>query len=347
LKKNFGREIGKWSEIKLKCIHSYLGAYSNILTRAGYKEYYFIDGFASTGFCKSKQTSKTIRGSATLALSVNPPFSRYFFIELDKNKINELEKLKALFPRLKVEISKGDCNIEIATVLREIGDTTPFITLLDPQAGDLYWDTIQKISEKNKAELLINFPFGMAINRYMPLVEGKVIDNEMREKLNKIFGTESWEPIYHERKKGTIISSQAREKYLDIYLIGLKKLGFKYFAVKNLKNSKNVHIYFLIFATRNRKGLEKMKDNFIEGEPERQTLFFKQDIINAVYNEFAGSQKITLDTILEKMLAGKNLYRVQDFKDALIHLEKDKKLIRINPRPRCRSFNETDLFKII
>jgi len=85
----------------------------------------------------------------------------------------------------------------------------------------------------------------------------------------------------------------------------------------------------------------------VEGEPERETLFFKQDIINAVYNEFAGSQKISLDIVLEKMLTGKNIYRVQDFKDALIQLEKDKKLIRINPRPRCRSFNDTDLFKII
>ncbi len=347
MKKEFGREIGEWSEIKLRCIYNYLGAYSNILNRGGYKEYYFIDGFASTGFCKSKQTSKMIRGSATLALTVNPPFSKYFFIELDNNKIKELEKLKSLFPGLNVEIFHGDCNIEITKVLKKIANNNPFLALFDPQAGDLYWDSIQQISEKNKAELLINFPFGMAINRYMPLEDGKDIDGEMRKKLNMIFGTESWQPIYNERKKGAITPSQAREKYLDVYLIGLKQLGFNYYAVKNLKNSKNVHIYYLIFATRNRKGLKKMKDNFVEGEPERQTLFFKQDIINAVYDEFAGSQKISLDNILEKMLTGKNLYRVQDFKDALIYLEKDKKLIRINPRPRCRSFNETDLFNII
>lgn len=347
MKKEFGKEIGEWSEIKLKCIHNYLGAYSNILGRAGYKEYCFIDGFASTGFCKSKETSTKIRGSASLSLSVKPPFSKYFFIELDSNKINELEKLRSSFCNLNIEILPGDCNIEIAKVLQKIADNNPLLALLDPQAGDLYWNTIQKISKKNKAELLINFPFGMAINRYMPLENGKDIDSEMKERLNKIFGTGEWEPIYRERKKRTITPSQAREKYLDIYLIGLKQLGFKYYAVKNLKNSINVHIYYLIFATHHRKGLEKMKDNFVEGEPERETLFFKQDIINAIYNEFAGSQKISLDIILEKMLTGKNIYRVQDFKDALIQLEKDKKLIRINPRPRCRSFNETDLFKII
>jgi len=113
LKKQFGKEITEWSEIKLKCIHNYLGAYSNILTRAGYDEYYFIDGFASTGFCKSKQTSKMIRGSAALALNVNPPFSKYFFIELDNNKIKELEKLKTSFPNSTLEIFHGDCNIEM------------------------------------------------------------------------------------------------------------------------------------------------------------------------------------------------------------------------------------------
>jgi hypothetical protein len=153
--------------------------------------------------------------------------------------------------------------------------------------------------------------------------------------------------IYGERKKRTISSTVAREKYLDIYLQGLKSLGFRYYAVKNLKNTKRVHIYYLIFATRHRKGLEKMKDHFVEGEPDRNTLFFKQDIAGAVYNEFSGRKNISLDEVLEKMLSGKHLFKVQDFRDALINLEKEKKLSRVNPRPRRRSFNETDQFNII
>ena len=346
MKKVFGKKIGKWSEIKLACIYNYLSAYSNIISRAGYKEYFFIDGFAGSGFCTSKIASKTIRGSTALALSINPPFSRYFVIELDENKAAELEELKKLFSKLSIEIFKGDCNAETVKVLKEINNGVPFIALLDPQAGDLYWNTIMKISEKYKAELLINFPFGMAINRYMPLLEGKTIDADTREKLIKIFGSEGWEPIYQERRKMTISPAIAREKYLDVYLQGLKGLGFKYYAVKNLKNTRNVHIYYLIFATRNRRGLEKMKDHFVEGELERQTLFFLQDITNAVYNEFVGGRSLSLDSVLEKMLSGKHLYRVQDFKDALISLEKDKRLVRINPRPRCRSFNEGDLFNI-
>ena len=41
----------------------------------------------------------------------------------------------------------------------------------------------------------------MAINRYMPLDEGKTVDREMVLKLNRIFGSEAWKPIYEERKK--------------------------------------------------------------------------------------------------------------------------------------------------
>ena len=346
MKKIFGEKIGKWSEIKLSCIHKYLSAYSNILNRAGYSEYYFIDGFAGSGFCTSRQTSKTVRGSAALALSINPPFGRYFLIELDAEKAKELENLKKEFSKLSINIFHGDCNAEIDNVLHEINNATPFIALLDPQAGDLYWDTIAKISSKYKAELLINFPFGMAINRYMPRWEGKTIDDKTKEKLTKIFGSNSWEPICQERRKNTISATVAREKYLDIYLQGLKSLGFKYYAVKNLKNTRNVHIYYLIFATRNRKGLEKMKDHFVESDPGRQTLFFLQDLANEIYNEFSGKKSLSLSTILEKMLSGKHLYRVQDFKDALIRLEKEQKLFRISPRPGCRSFNETDLFEI-
>ena len=347
-KKIFGADIGKHSEIKLQCIQQYLSAYSNIITYAKwYKEYYFIDGFAGTGYCKSKRTANVINGSAVIALNIKPSFTKYFFIELDQEKAQELESLKTTYPSLSIKIFQGDCNVKIEDVLKEIGNNVPFIALLDPQAGDLYWDTIAKIAQKNKAELLINFPFGMAINRYMPLVEGKNVDHEMELKLNKIFGSDAWKPIYGERKKGTISSAVAREKYLDIYLQGLKALGFKYYAVKNLKNTKKVHIYYLIFATRHRKGLEKMKDQLVEGEPDRNTLFFKQDIAGAVYNEFSGCKNITLNDVLEKMLSGKHLFKIQDFKDALITLEKEKKLSRINPRPRCRSFNETDRFSII
>jgi len=58
MKKIFGNDIGEWTELKLENIRKYLNAYSNILTYAGYCEYYFIDGFAGEGFCRKKIDGK-------------------------------------------------------------------------------------------------------------------------------------------------------------------------------------------------------------------------------------------------------------------------------------------------
>ena len=153
MKKIFGKDIAQHSEIKLKCIQQYLSAYSNIITYAKwYKEYCFIDGFAGTGYCKSKKTSNIVHGSVVIALNIKPPFTRYYFIDLDQDKVQELESLKAAYPHLSINVFQGDCNVKIDDVLKEIGNNVPFIALLDPQAGDLYWDTIAKIAQKNKAE---------------------------------------------------------------------------------------------------------------------------------------------------------------------------------------------------
>lgn len=348
VKRIFGGEIGEWTELKLEYIRRYLGAYSNILHSAGYEGYYFIDAFAGCGFCRTKKTQKTKRGSALLSLSIKPPFSKYFFIELDSNKCDCLEELiKKYFPQRDVIIENSDCNLKIDSILEQISENTPFIALMDPQAGDLYWETIRKIAEKNKAEVLINFPLGMAITRYMPLSEGKKISVEMENRIDLIFGSKDWKNIYKERRRNNISPEIAREKYLDMYLTNLISSGFKYFAVKDIRNSINNHIYYLIFATKNLKGLEKMKDEFVRNEPIRESLFFLQDLKQDVYKAFNGISKISLNIILEKLLSGKHCYRKQDFKEVLILLEKEGKLQRMVNRSRARSFNNNELFNII
>jgi len=348
-KKIFGEEIGAWTELKLEYIRKYLGAYSNILNLAGFKEYYFVDTFAGSGICRSKKTKKAVPGSPMIALSIQPSFTKYFFIELDHNKIMKLEEMrKKYFPQKDIIITEGDCNIKIDSILNQIRDDIPFVALLDPQAGDLYWETIHKISLKKKAEVLINFPLGMAIRRYMPLTKGKEVSENMEEKLNKIFGNDNnWKQIYLERKKGTISPVVAREKYLDLYLNNLLSTGFQYYAVKDIKNSLGNHIYYLIFGSKHIKGLEKMKDVIVKDETERNTLFFIQDLASKIYRTFHGERNLNLNIILEKLLPGKHLYRKQDFKNALIVLERKKKLKRAKTRKNARSFQDNESFGIL
>lgn len=348
-KKIFGNEIGAWTELKLEYIKKYLEAYSNIL-RSKFPEYHFIDAFAGSGFCKKRKTRELIYGSPLIALNIQPPFTKYFFIELNKNKADCLEaERKNNYPNLDAKIKNGDCNIIIDSILSCINDSIPFIALLDPQAGDLYWETIYKISLKRRAEVLINFPFGMAIRRYMPFTKGKNILQNMKNKLNKIFGNNNWEGVYEERKRHKISSTVAREKYLDLYLKNLTSIGFEYYASKNIKNSQNNHIYYLIFATKHIKGLEIMKDIMVKDESERNSLYRIEELnnlANDIYDHFKCKSNLNLQTILKKLLPGKHLYTKQDFKEALKILETKKKLIRLVPRQNAKSFNDNELFNI-
>lgn len=346
-KKIFGKDIGPWTELKLECIKSYLGAYSNILHYAGFKEYYFIDAFAGEGWCRRKRDKKLVHGSSLIALNINPPFTKYFFIELDSKKALGLEEVRKDYPALDIIIEEGDCNITIKSILKDIKANAPFIALLDPQAGDLYWNTVREISQKDKAEVLINFPFGMAVNRCMPLTVGSAITKDDETELDEIFGDKNWKEIYLERKSNKITPTIAREKYLDLYLSNLLSVGFKYIAVKNIKNSRGNHIYYLIFGTKNIRGLEKMKDVLVKNETGRNTLFFLQELKDQIYRFFNGNNNLTLNKILERLLSGKHLYRKQDFKDALRILEKDEMLQRKEERKNARSFHDEEVFKIV
>jgi three-Cys-motif partner protein len=346
-KKKFGNRIGPWTEKKLKFVLNYLLAYSNILDRTGYyPDYRFIDAFCGNGFCARRSDGNIIRGSAVVSLCINPPFKKYYFIDSDRTKTTELQKtIDIKFTKLKNNISVycGDANKIISEVLNDIPDNIPFMALLDPQAGDLEWDTIIKISQKNKSEILINFPFGMAINRSMPLVSGESVDEE---KISLIFGNNDWKSVYSERRSRSISPMTARDKYLNLYLNGLIALDYRFYCVKNIKNSQGSHIYYLIFASKNIKGLEKIKDEFVKNEPERNTLLFLLDLENELYPLFKGRGNIKLKNILEVMLPGKHLYKKQDFKEVLKNLEKKSLLKRVTLRARARSFVDDDLFTI-
>jgi hypothetical protein len=177
----------------------------------------------------------------------------------------------------------------------------------------------------------------------MPLVSGESVDEE---KISLIFGNNDWKSVYSERRSRSISPMTARDKYLNLYLNGLIALDYRFYCVKNIKNSQGSHIYYLIFASKNIKGLEKIKDEFVKNEPERNTLLFLLDLENELYPLFKGRGNIKLKNILEVMLPGKHLYKKQDFKEVLKNLEKKSLLKRVTLRARARSFVDDDLFTI-
>lgn len=113
---NFG---GSWTSDKLEKIRQYLIAYTNALKNQSFETTY-VDAFAGTGYMAMKersdqthllfpeladQESQTfLKGSAKIALEVDPRFKKYIFIEKDPKRFAELEKLREEFPDKKNDI---------------------------------------------------------------------------------------------------------------------------------------------------------------------------------------------------------------------------------------------------
>jgi hypothetical protein len=80
-------EVGLWTEIKLEIIQKYAAAYSTILSNQRYIKHSYIDAFAGLGYHTSKATKERIDGSPRVALCVEPPFEKYFFIDIEISEL--------------------------------------------------------------------------------------------------------------------------------------------------------------------------------------------------------------------------------------------------------------------
>jgi three-Cys-motif partner protein len=89
------QEIGEWSEIKLDIIKDYASEYSKILSSQKNPSLYhiYIDAFAGPGQHISRRTHEIVSGSPLNALYLIPPFREYHFIDIEKVKVESLEKL--------------------------------------------------------------------------------------------------------------------------------------------------------------------------------------------------------------------------------------------------------------
>lgn len=99
---------GKWTDEKLERVRKYLAAYTILMTRnvrAQNLRTIYVDAFAGTGYRAHahKQTSDTpplfeyepdqnefLKGSARIALEVEPPFNQYLFIEQNPERSRHL-----------------------------------------------------------------------------------------------------------------------------------------------------------------------------------------------------------------------------------------------------------------
>lgn len=277
-KQSFG---GPWTVEKLDILSRYLNFYVTALKNQPF-DLIYIDAFAGTGHINLGSDSKgyvrgqigmdmsevkepeeeIIPGSATLALSAKEPFSHYYFIEKSKKFAAELETLiETDYPQRKpnVTIRKGeDCNIVLLELCQQTIDwhNHRAVLFLDPYAADVKWETLQAVAKTGAIDVWYLFPFSAA-NRMM--TKDGNIDPKWREKLNSIFGDNSWEQeFYEENPQISMFDTPSVKRNVSIDKLKAyieKRLGVLFPKVSQhsrvLYNSKRSPLFMFCFAVSN------------------------------------------------------------------------------------------------
>ena len=284
---------GQWTLEKLECVRAYLAAYAKVMMNQKFKTAY-IDAFAGTGYTRFKNEKSTPagvfehemaepeaedfrQGSAQIALGIEPPFGKYIFIEKDRKRALELEKLKEKFPHraASIKIEVGDANAELARLCdpKMKWGGRRAVLFLDPYGMQVEWSTIAAAGRTKNIDMLFLFPLGMGVMRLLR-DDPVQIPPENAKCLTRLFGTADWQKEFYVKnpQPGIFdepgadlgkVKAASPEKVAEFWLKRLRDV-FEHVSPKGrvLCNSRNSPLYLLCFAAGNPKGVTIMNSIF-------------------------------------------------------------------------------------
>ncbi len=239
----------------------------------------YIDAFAGTGYRTSEgvdaaespyleltepEGEEFVKGSAHVALEIEPRFTKYIFIEKDEGNLRELNTLPTEYPDLAsdIVIEHGEANAYLNELCRNRNwDRNRAVMFLDPYGMQVRWETIEAIASTKAIDLWLLFPLGVAVNRL--LRRDAEISEGNRHRLDEMFGEPDWyRAFYEERSEESLFGTESRTrkvsdfKSISGYFVRRLKTIFPGVAENPLalRNSRNNPLYLLCFASANPRG---------------------------------------------------------------------------------------------
>lgn len=262
-------EIGYWSEIKLDIVKKYASAYTKILSsQPSIKKLIYIDAFAGAGHHISKRTRGFVQGSPLNALTVEPHFHEFHFIDLHGGKADQLRKIVSTYKN--TSIYEGDAN---TILLDQVFPRCQYLhfhralCLLDPYGLAVDWEILETAGHMGSVEIFYNFMI-MDANMNVLWRNPDKVDSLQAQRLDKVWGDHSWkQAAYMEQPTlwGTLVDKKAPNR--DIAEAFRKRLeqvaGFKYVPDPiPMRNGNGAIIYYLFFGSPNRIGAKIVEDIF-------------------------------------------------------------------------------------
>ncbi|MHB1794161.1 MAG: three-Cys-motif partner protein TcmP [Acidobacteriaceae bacterium] len=259
-------KIGYWSEVKLHILEEYAKPYNQIIRSNNFHPIY-IDGFAGAGHHKAKGSDRLIEGSPKRALSVQPPFEIFHFVDMDSARTDALRQMSAGRPD--VIVHHGDCN-EI--LIRDVFPNVRFdqfqraLCILDPYGLNLDWQVIKAAADSRAIEIFLNFPV-MDMNRNVFWHNYEQVAPASQDRMTRFWGDESWKNSAYQTVQGLFHEMEMRNSIntvVDAFRERLKKVaGFKYVPQPMpMRNSVGATVYYLFFAAQVLTAENIVKDIF-------------------------------------------------------------------------------------
>ena len=256
---------GRWTSEKLDLLETYLNAYTTALKNQPFQLMY-IDAFAGSGYVERQQddpeATDFMRGSATIALDIgDKQFDRLIFVEKDRGRCDELERLRAARPDRYIRIVNADAN-RFLHDLHQDWHRWRGVLFLDPFATEVEWLTIERIAGFDALDTWILFPVS-AIARMLPTARRPDdIAPGWVARLTTVFGDDSWRELYRQNPQQTLFGDVEHERdpgvdgLLDIYKNKLATLFGARFLQRSrtLRNSTNAPLFEFLFCVGSRSG---------------------------------------------------------------------------------------------
>jgi three-Cys-motif partner protein len=219
----------------------------------------YIDAFAGAGAHISRQTGKEVLGSPANALNIQPPFSEFHFIDLNRSRVGRLEQLAD--GRTDVHVYHDDCNdvlLERVFPRCRYEDYARALCLLDPYKLAVDWKVLAAAGAMRSVEVFYNFMI-MDANMNMFLRNPDDVQPAEIERMNAVWGDDSWHKAAYKKQRHLFGESDVKrtnEAVAEAFRKRLEEVaGFKYVPEPvAMRNSTGAVVYYLYFASPNKTG---------------------------------------------------------------------------------------------
>ena len=257
------RTFGKGTTVKLDYLQRYIDLFETSMRSKPWCARCYIDLFSGTGKFQVENQNGYHLGSALLALTTRHPFTHYFFIDKSQENIDILSKRCESASDIRKQLYVGDANSMVKDIVVEIKAierkrsrkqwSSLNLAFLDPDGLELEWKTVETLASVNKMDLIIFYSQGGLTRNF-----DNCISSRSDTVIDKFFGDRVWRKIYKSSSLGETLG--LHRKLIDHYKSKLTVLG--YIDVRDvedgteplMKNSKEVPLYRLIFASKHERG---------------------------------------------------------------------------------------------